>query len=200
MVKNLPKPRKSSAANQERISFRAQCAALSIRLFDEEEIKKHLREIFGFGEKPQCVYCDDDSDDTKITWDHLDPVTPRSEEHEVGHSITGNLVTACSSCNSSKKNYDFKWWLQKCQGEKPKSIRDKSPTFVPDRISKLECYKGVQKSNDKIQENLKKLEDNKEKIDEKTNNIKCLRKNLKYALEELECFIKKDVLKEDVLS
>tara|TARA_Y100000590_G_C15314526_1_gene861457 strand:- start:87 stop:680 length:594 start_codon:yes stop_codon:yes gene_type:complete len=197
LLKNLPKPRKSSAANQERISFRAQCEALSIRQFDVNKIEEYLRDIFDFGEKPQCVYCDDDKN---ITWDHLVPVTPREEGDEVGHSITGNLVTACSSCNTSKKNYPFEWWLKECQGEKPKSIREKSPTFVAERISKLECYKGVVKSDKKNKENLEKLEDYKGKIKEKTKKIETLRKKLKCALEELEGFIKKDVLEEDVLS
>ena len=67
MLKNLPKSRKSSAANQERISFRAQCEALSIRQFDVNKIEEYLRDIFDFGEKPQCVYCDDDKNITILS-------------------------------------------------------------------------------------------------------------------------------------
>ena len=38
MVKNLPKPRKSSDANQERISFRAQCEAPEEAEGEKEEV------------------------------------------------------------------------------------------------------------------------------------------------------------------
>ena len=64
----------------------------------------------------------------------------------------------------------------------------------------MECYKGVVKSDKKNKENLEKLEDYKGKIKEKTKKIETLRKKLKCALEELEGFINKDVLEEDVLS
>ncbi|MBI2154811.1 MAG: HNH endonuclease [Candidatus Rokubacteria bacterium] len=50
----------------------------------------------------KCAYCGNPA----TTWDHVVPVI------RGGRTTPSNVVPACSSCNSSKKNRDVLEWLE----------------------------------------------------------------------------------------
>ena len=176
--------RKTSAAYQERIAFRAECEAQSIKIICEDEIKKKLGKIFN-NDKEECVYC---GDDKRLTWDHLVPITPPNGGKEIGHSVTGNLVRACLSCNSSKGNKEFQAWMKSGTPKAP------APKVAAERIPKLKCYQDLMKCSSEFEKKRNKLEEYKSEIKVKTGKIEQLRNDLKEALEELEDFINKEVL------
>ena len=153
-----PKIRRISAAYQERISFRAVCEALSIRIDgDDSKAMKYL----GF-KKNECVYCGKKvNDQSELTWDHLIPITPPPlkkknesfvEISEIGHSVYGNLVRACSSCNSSKGNKEFQAWMKSGTPKAP------DPKVAAKRIPKLECYQDLMKCSPEFEMKRNKLE------------------------------------------
>ncbi|MGH8720069.1 MAG: HNH endonuclease [Burkholderiales bacterium] len=51
----------------------------------------------------KCAYCDKPAD----TWDHILPIS------RGGLTIPSNVVPACASCNSSKKNSELFAWLER---------------------------------------------------------------------------------------
>lgn len=59
---------------------------------------EQLHEDFG----GKCAYCGE----TATTIDHITPVS------KGGNSVPGNVVPACQSCNSSKRNKDLFSWLE----------------------------------------------------------------------------------------
>ena len=79
MVKNLPKPRKSSDANQQRISFRAQCEA-------PEEAEEEVGED-GFTDSQreaniryEASRMNDEDFDDDTDWPEIDPDEDEDEE------------------------------------------------------------------------------------------------------------------------
>lgn len=69
----------------------------------------------------RCAYCSAPA----TTWDHIVPIS------EGGKTTPGNIVPACSSCNSSKKNKDIFQWLQD-------TGRTPHPAFI-ERFILAEC-------------------------------------------------------------
>lgn len=60
----------------------------------------------------ECAYCGCTARKGKaLTKDHLRPVNPANPSIEKGKTVQSNIVPACSSCNSSKGNKDFKDWF-----------------------------------------------------------------------------------------
>ena len=178
-----PKIRRISASYQERISFRAVCEALSIRIDgDDSKAMKYL----GF-KKNECVYCGDQG---KLTWDHLIPITPRApknksvvEIEDIGHSVYGNLVRACSSCNSSKGNKNFDVWMLSDSKKSPKVKRNKK--FARERLDILKKYRKEECCNKKFQDKLKELKELL-KTDNLRKEILDIRKNLEKKIKCLE--------------
>jgi hypothetical protein len=52
----------------------------------------------------KCAYC---RLAEATTWDHIVPISKH------GRTTPGNVVPACASCNSSKKNQDVWIWMAK---------------------------------------------------------------------------------------
>jgi len=50
-----------------------------------------------------CAYCPGAAE----AWDHVIPIA------KGGKTVPGNILPACTPCNSSKKNYDLEEWLAK---------------------------------------------------------------------------------------
>ena len=193
-----PKIRRISAAYQERISFRAVCEALSIRIDgDDSKAMKYL----GF-KKNECVYCGKKvNDQSELTWDHLIPITPPPlkkknesfvEISEIGHSVYGNLVRACSSCNSSKGNKEFKAWMRSDSEKSPKS--KKGCEFAEERLEILNEYRKEECRNKEFQDKLESLKkllktdklrqeilDSRKDLEKK---IKCLYKKTEHIINE----------------
>lgn len=69
----------------------------------------------------KCAYCGAPAD----TWDHIIPVA------KGGNTSPGNIVPACSACNSSKKDSDLLEWMNR-KGYTPSQI-------LIDRISFAEA-------------------------------------------------------------
>lgn len=66
----------------------------------DRELKEMLIETF----KGLCGYCRKKPIET---WDHVIPISKR------GDSTSFNVVPACKSCNSSKKNHPVLDWIEK---------------------------------------------------------------------------------------
>lgn len=60
----------------------------------------------------ECAYCDNPA----ATWDHFVPVS------RGGQTIPGNMLPACGSCNSRKKDRDPAAWLEAAPAVKPFTI------------------------------------------------------------------------------
>lgn len=60
----------------------------------------------------ECAYCDSPA----TTWDHFVPVA------RGGRTVPGNMVPACSNCNSRKKDRDPENWLDIAPAVKPFTI------------------------------------------------------------------------------
>ena len=178
-----PKIRRISASYQERISFRAVCEALSIRIEgDDSEAMK-----YACFKENECVYC---GDKVKLTWDHLIPITPRApknksvvEIEDIGHSVYGNLVRACSSCNSSKGNRDFEEWMLSDSKKSPKIKQGEE--FAEERLEILKKYREQEGSNCEFQDTKKKLK-KLLKTDNLRKEILDIRKNLEKKIKCLE--------------
>lgn len=59
----------------------------------------NLRELF----EGKCAYCDNEA----RTWDHVIPVS------KGGATVEGNIIPACTPCNSSKRDSDIDDWLDR---------------------------------------------------------------------------------------
>jgi 5-methylcytosine-specific restriction endonuclease McrA len=70
----------------------------------EKRLAIYLRDGF------RCLYCFRDlhgADPREVTLDHL------NAKHTAGHNTTGNLVTACLKCNSSRKDMPWKAFVNR---------------------------------------------------------------------------------------
>lgn len=63
------------------------------------EASEHLKERF----EGRCAYCPNPA----TTWDHIVPVS------KGGETVMGNIVPACSPCNSSKKATSLDEWARR---------------------------------------------------------------------------------------
>jgi hypothetical protein len=75
----------------------------------------------------RCAYCGGDFQ----RWDHLVPV------FEGGDTIVGNLVPACSKCDSSKGNRIYSEWML---SDVPSSPQMRGVLEVQARIEKIQKY------------------------------------------------------------
>ncbi|HGO5815915.1 TPA: HNH endonuclease [Mannheimia haemolytica] len=71
-----------------------------------EEEKKDFLETLKIENTKQCVYCGG----VATTWDHFRPLVRNKKPTGYINEIS-NMVPACSTCNSSKGNNDWKSWL-----------------------------------------------------------------------------------------
>ena len=98
----------------------------------EMEIKKALEILEQNEDDVRCVYCGD----KKTEWDHLHPLI-KNKEHTGYITEIANLVPACSKCNQSKGNSDWKEWMLSNAEKSPRTRR------IPDldkRIQLIEKY------------------------------------------------------------
>ena len=72
----------------------------------------------------RCCFCGNASQ--KLTGDHLVPINRTS----LGLEAWGNVVPACSSCNSSKHSKDWDEFLKKTAGEYYEDRHDRINGFV----------------------------------------------------------------------
>ena len=77
--------------------------------------------------KDACAYCGDPFQ----RWDHLIPV------FEGGDTVVGNLVPACSSCDSSKGNRLHAEWMQ---GTAPASPAKRGIADIEVRLLRINAY------------------------------------------------------------
>ena len=69
-----------------------------------------------------CAYCAMPA----TTWDHIVPIS------KGGQTVPGNVVPACTSCNSSKNNTDLEEWLKKTDRSlKPEVLDRIALLYVP---------------------------------------------------------------------
>ena len=79
--------------------------------------------IFFFG---ACAYCGaTPRKDKRLTRDHLHPVS------KGGKTESSNIVPACSTCNSSKNDDDFKDWYMR------------QPFFSQDRLNRIFLWRTI---------------------------------------------------------
>lgn len=96
------------------------------RKFGKNEMHQVL-EFFG-NEHPQCVYCG--STEVK-RWDHLISIS------NGGETVLGNVVPACQVCDDSKRDVDYKEWMQSNVERSPKTRGVKN---LSQRIDAIENY------------------------------------------------------------
>lgn len=89
--------------------------AILSQLAYDMDVEKYTRSVLFF--KGCCCYCgrqlDRNSDKSwEIpTGEHLTPVTPRESHEPFGATRYGNMVLACSSCNSARQSIPIGEWL-----------------------------------------------------------------------------------------
>lgn len=98
----------------------------------KEEIREVLTVLEQKEDDVRCVYCGD----KKTEWDHLHPLIV-DKEHTGYITEIANLVPACSKCNQSKGNSDWKKWMLSDADLSPKTrgIKD-----LDKRIKIIENY------------------------------------------------------------
>lgn len=98
----------------------------------KEEIRVALTVLEQKEDDVRCVYCGD----KKTEWDHLHPLIV-DKEHTGYITEIANLVPACSKCNQSKGNSDWKKWMLSDADLSPKTrgIKD-----LDKRIKIIENY------------------------------------------------------------
>ena len=98
----------------------------------KEEIREALTVLEQKEDDVRCVYCGD----KKTEWDHLHPLIV-DKEHTGYITEIANLVPACSKCNQSKGNSDWKKWMLSDADLSPKTrgIKD-----LDKRIKIIENY------------------------------------------------------------
>jgi hypothetical protein len=97
-----------------------------------EEILEGLALLGMTPENIRCTYCGD----AHTTWDHLRPLV--IGQRPTGFiSEIGNLVPACSPCNSSKGNQEWRKWML---GSAPRSPTGRKLLDVADRVARVEAY------------------------------------------------------------
>lgn len=98
-----------------------------------EEIQKALKVLGQSEGKVRCVYCGG-----KMTlWDHLNPLI-KNKKHSGYITEIANLVPACSDCNSSKGNSNWKKWMT---NEKvKKSPKARGIKNIDKKIKFIEAY------------------------------------------------------------
>jgi hypothetical protein len=83
-------------------------------------------------EDVRCAYCGD----PKTQWDHLRPLV--LDRRPTGYiSEIANLVPACSTCNSSKRNENWRTWML---GSAPNSPTFRKIADVSERVLRLDSY------------------------------------------------------------
>ena len=105
---------------------RALVEGLADRQFGETEMMKVL-EYFGDINEPGCVYC---GAQPIRRWDHLIAI------RKGGHTVLGNMVHACASCDDSKQDKPFDLWMISDAPGSPKS------RHIPDLEGKLRKLRG----------------------------------------------------------
>lgn len=107
----------------------------------EDEVKNALECL---GQDPDgetlCVYCGSKSTE----WDHLNPLI-KNKKHTGYITEINNLVPACSICNSSKGNRDWKEWLTSDKGKRTPLNRDVSRESIDKSIERIEKYQKTHK-------------------------------------------------------
>ena len=98
-----------------------------------EEIQKALEILGQTGKKVKCVYCGA----PKELWDHLNPLIKNKRPSGYITEIA-NLVPACSVCNSSKGNSNWKKWMTNEKVKKsPKARKIRN---IDKKIKLIEAY------------------------------------------------------------
>ncbi len=85
--------------------------------------KKHFPEVLKFFNH-ECCFCGNATN--KLTGDHLIPINKTA----LGLEAWGNIVPACSDCNSRKHSKDWETFLFAVAGEKSEQRRSKIIEFV----------------------------------------------------------------------
>jgi len=140
--------------------------------YDEEIMTKALQML---GQDPnenlRCFYCDK----TATTFDHIYGIVKDKKYAGYGHEI-GNLIPCCQSCNSSKRNTDWREFLKK-NPEKIKILENYIRTFLPqkndeDWINDLfpEKMKEYNELKEQILELMKKADDLASQIKKEIQN------------------------------
>jgi hypothetical protein len=97
-----------------------------------EDIKKAFAILRMDLSDMRCAYCGDKSSG----WDHLRPVV--LNHRPTGYiSEIGNLVPACSKCNSSKGNSSWREWML---GSAEHSPTGRGVVDVAERVARIEKY------------------------------------------------------------
>ena len=98
----------------------------------EEEIDEALKTLGMTQETVCCAYCGD----PHTEWDHFRPLVVK--KCPTGYiSEIHNLVPACSKCNQSKGNKEWRKWICSDAKLSPKTRRISD---IEDRIKRLEAY------------------------------------------------------------
>ena len=85
--------------------------------------KKHFPEVKEFFSN-ECCFCGDSK--SKLTGDHLVPINKSA----LGLEAWGNIVPACSDCNSTKHSKDWETFLNGIAGESSEKRRKKIKDFI----------------------------------------------------------------------
>ncbi|WP_165253071.1 HNH endonuclease [Adlercreutzia sp. ZJ304] len=101
----------------------------------ENEIDEALSVLGMNRETACCAYCGS----PHTEWDHLNPIV--DDKQPTGYiSEIHNLVPACSKCNQSKGNKDWKTWIYSDAQLSPKS---KGTPDLDERVSRLKEYEAT---------------------------------------------------------
>ena len=149
----------------------------------QEQIKKALN-ILGMTEETICCsYCGNPCTE----WDHFHPLI--IDKKPTGYiSEINNLVPACSKCNQSKGNKNWRVWIESDAKQSPKTRK------IPDlqeRIKKLENYEEQCKCTKLKFEEIPEIKD--EWVKYWSNHDELLEQMRKYQV--LADKIQKDILK-----
>jgi hypothetical protein len=98
----------------------------------EEEILEAITILGMTVDDVRCTYCGD----AKTTWDHLRPLVVNRRPTGYITEIA-NLVPACSTCNSSKRNENWRAWML---GSAPNSPTFRQVADVAQRVARLDAY------------------------------------------------------------
>lgn len=100
---------------------------------NEEELEKVYKHFGMKKDNVVCVYCGENATE----WDHFHPLI--KDKKPTGYfSEINNLVPACSKCNQSKRNVEWRVWMESSQSSQAQHLRAK--TDYQQRIKKLEEY------------------------------------------------------------
>ena len=107
-------------------------AVIPVQKPKDEEILEALSILGMTVDNVCCAYCGD----PKTTWDHLRPLV--LNRRPTGYiSEIGNLVPCCSTCNSSKRNENWRKWML---GGAENSPTVRQVADLSERIARIEAY------------------------------------------------------------